>query len=126
MVTLIERHLHGLSPYYCPVWRPPGGAISQTAVASTNTGAHKPGHGHLRSISQDRQTDVSSRDQPLGRRYLGCCSVFSLAASSARLAIHTSYSGVPRCAVLKGIAFVKSSNPFKTGRVHRRNANDAA
>src|SRR5258708_25318933 len=26
------------------------------------------------------------------------------------------------CPVLKGIAFVKSSNPFKTGRVHRRNA----
>lgn len=46
--------------------------------------------------SQDRQTDVSSRDQPLGRRYLGCCSVFGLAASSARLAIHASYSGVPR------------------------------
>ena len=23
MVTLIERHLHGLSPSDCPVWRPP-------------------------------------------------------------------------------------------------------
>ena len=27
---------------------------------------------------------------------MGCCSVFGLAASSARLAIHASYSGVPR------------------------------
>jgi hypothetical protein len=31
-----------------------------------------------------------------GSGYLGCCSVFGLAASSARLAIHASYSGVPR------------------------------
>jgi hypothetical protein len=28
MVTLIERHLHGLSPSIGPVWRPPGGANS--------------------------------------------------------------------------------------------------
>jgi hypothetical protein len=45
---------------------------------------------------QRYRTDVASRDQPLGRHYFGCCSVFGLAASSARLAIHASYSGVPR------------------------------
>ncbi len=31
-----------------------------------------------------------------GNGYLGCCSVFGLAASWARLAIHASYSGAPR------------------------------
>jgi hypothetical protein len=74
-------------------------------------------------LESDELATARQRDRI---NYLGCCSVFGLAASAARLAIHASYSGVPRCAVLKGIAFVKSSNPLKTGRVHRRNANDAA
>ena len=111
------------------VFRPSTTTVSMSRAGSCFTSESAPGplYGVFFVKELARAAKLSfSRDQPLDRRYLGCCSVFSLAASSARLAIHVSYSGVPRCAVLKGIAFVKSSNPFKTGRVHRRNANDAA